>query len=216
MQPKLIALLGASLIALAACADSDTSTATVDTEALERSVERPVERTETLDATAEVDMPTATQADIDAGLSLRDNFAALPADYRRIVAASNPAGEIGEEVTNLTLFVPTDATLREMGAERVTYLTDREHRDEAYAFYADMAMTGTMDVNAIKAKVKASPDGVLNMATPRGTNIQFRTDGAGNLIVTNPSGVEARIVEADKRTADGMIHTVDAVLGRSQ
>ena len=153
------------------------------------------------------------RVDFDGSKSLRDNAVAgaLPATYSRILASASPSGEVGEEVANLTLFVPTDEALQAMDPEDVAFLLDRDHRDSAYMFYADSAVNGRIRGEELAEAIRTSSEGVFNTATPRGSNINFRVENA-QVLVSNASGKTARVVETDVTATDGIVHYIDTVL----
>jgi uncharacterized surface protein with fasciclin (FAS1) repeats len=109
-----------------------------------------------------------------------------------------------------TVFAPANAAFEAVPAETRTRLMAAEGRAQLTQLITYHVVPGVITSQDLAAAMERG-QGRAVLATIGGPNITVSRDGDG-LVVTDGAGGRARIVQPDRRQANGVIHQVDAVL----
>jgi uncharacterized surface protein with fasciclin (FAS1) repeats len=109
-----------------------------------------------------------------------------------------------------TVFAPVNSAFDAVPAEARTRLMAAEGRAQLTQLLTHHVVPGVITSQDLAAAMERG-QGRAVLATIAGPNLIVTREGDG-LIVTDGAGGRARIVQADRRQSNGMIHHVDAVL----
>ncbi len=73
---------------------------------------------------------------------------------------------------------------------------------------------GNVDSNKLKELIENN-DGTYELVTANDGKLEASINDAGEIILTDGRGKKAKVVEADKKGQNGVIHSIDTVLMRS-
>lgn len=109
-----------------------------------------------------------------------------------------------------TVLVPTDEAFGKLPEGRFDDLTRQENRAELTRVLTYHILPGTVLAEDIGRAIENS-DGKAVLATMGGETLTASRDG-DRIVLTDSSGAEASITEADQRRSNGVVHVVDTVL----
>ena len=130
------------------------------------------------------------------------------AEHRRFVEALRSAGlaeALGGAAPN-TVFAPTDAAFAALPAGA------GEDREAMAAMLRGHMVAGTVTADDLRRAVERAPGNRAQLATLGGGTLAVTRDG-DTLVVSDASGGRARLVGAERIQSNGVIHTVDGLLG---
>jgi len=110
-----------------------------------------------------------------------------------------------------TVFAPTDAAFAALPEDARARLAAPEQRDRLIALLSYHIVQGTVTAGDLNAALDRPPEGRAELATVGGGNLALSRDGDA-MLVGDASGTSARIVGADRLHANGVVHSIDAVL----
>lgn len=109
-----------------------------------------------------------------------------------------------------TVFAPVNAAFEAMPQETRTRLMAAEGRERLTELLTFHIVPGVVTAQDLGAAIQRG-QGRAALTTVSGTNLTVSRDGEA-LVVTDPSGNRARVVQADRIQSNGVIHHVDALL----
>ena len=109
-----------------------------------------------------------------------------------------------------TVFAPVNSGFDAVPAETRTRLMAAEGREQLTQLLTYHVVPGVITSQDLAAAMERG-QGRAVLATIAGPNITVMREGDG-LVVTDGAGGKARIVQADRRQSNGVIHQIDAVL----
>lgn len=120
-------------------------------------------------------------------------------DFNTLVAAVKAAGlvETLQGEGPFTVFAPTDAAFAALPAGTVENLLKPENKDQLVA---------VLTYHVIAAKVMAKDVKTGEVATVNGKKVSLKAEG-GTVTIDG-----AKVVAADVKTSNGVIHVIDAVI----
>ncbi|HEX8193454.1 MAG TPA: fasciclin domain-containing protein [Allosphingosinicella sp.] len=129
--------------------------------------------------------------------------------FAQALQAAGLAGTFGGSIP-YTVFAPVNAAFEAVPAETRSGLMAAEGRAELTRLLTYHVVPGVITSQDIAAAMQRG-QGRAVLATIAGPNLIVTREGDG-LVVTDGAGNRARIVQADRRQSNGVIHQVDAVL----
>ena len=130
------------------------------------------------------------------------------AEHRRFVEALRAAGladALGGAAPN-TVFAPTDAAFAALPAEA------GGDREAMATMLRGHMVAGTVTADDLRRAVERAPGNRAQLATLGGGTLSVTRDGE-TLVVSDASGGSARLVGAERIQSNGVIHSVDGLLG---
>jgi uncharacterized surface protein with fasciclin (FAS1) repeats len=109
-----------------------------------------------------------------------------------------------------TVFAPVNSAFQAVPAGTRTRLMAAEGREQLTQILTYHVVPGVITSQDLAAAMERG-QGRAVLATIAGPNLIVTREGDG-LVVTDAAGGRARIVQADRRQSNGVIHQVDAVL----
>jgi uncharacterized surface protein with fasciclin (FAS1) repeats len=134
-------------------------------------------------------------------------------DHTTLVAAVKAAGLV-EALSGkgpFTVFAPTNDAFENLPAGTVETLVKPENKATLSKILTYHVVSGKLDVNELKAKIKAAKDGVATMKTLSGNNLMVMMNG-DNLILKDENGAMSNITVANVMQSNGVIHVIDSVV----
>lgn len=109
-----------------------------------------------------------------------------------------------------TLFAPVNAAFDAVPQETRTRLMAQEGRERLTELLTFHIVPGVVTSDDLDGAIRRG-NGRATVTTVSGANLTVSRDGDA-LVVTDPSGGRARVVQADRIQSNGVIHHVDALL----
>ncbi|MEA3017863.1 MAG: hypothetical protein QOI38_2585 [Sphingomonadales bacterium] len=109
-----------------------------------------------------------------------------------------------------TVFAPVNAAFEAIPQETRTRLMAAEGRDRLTELLTFHIVPGVVTAEDLDAAIRRG-QGRATVTTVSGANLTVSREGNA-LVVTDPSGGRARVVQADRIQSNGVIHRVDALL----
>lgn len=109
-----------------------------------------------------------------------------------------------------TVFAPVNAAFEALPAETRTRLMAQAGRDRLTELLTFHIVPGVVTSEDLDAAIRRG-NGRAVVTTVSGANLTVSREGAA-LLVTDPSGGRARVVQGDRIQSNGVIHHVDALL----
>jgi uncharacterized surface protein with fasciclin (FAS1) repeats len=109
-----------------------------------------------------------------------------------------------------TVFAPVNAAFEAMPQETRARLMAPEGRDRLTELLTFHIVPGVVTAEDLDAAIRRG-QGRATVTTVSGANLTVSRE-ANALIVTDPSGGRARVVQADRIQSNGVVHHVDALL----
>lgn len=175
-------------LALAACGD--------------REAERP---------SGTADAPAAAAPAQAAGTVL--DLARRDPELTTLVSALQTAGVDAalEQAGPYTVFAPTNAAFEKVPAETRDALATPEGQADLRRLLTFHIVPGRLEAAALVQRIQAA-GGAIRLTTLQGGVLVVETAPDGSLTLTDAAGGEARVVETDRRAANGVIHAIDTVV----
>ena len=146
-----------------------------------------------------------------AGRSIGDGMG-QSADLSQFAQAVQSAGlaETLRGAGPYTVFAPVNAAFEAIPQETRTRLMAAEGRELLTELLTFHIVPGVVTAQDLGAAIQRG-QGRATITTVSGANLTVTRDGEA-LLVTDPAGSRARVVQADRIQSNGVIHHVDAVL----
>lgn len=146
-----------------------------------------------------------------AGRSIGDAAAQSP-DLAQFSQAVQAAGltDVLSSVGPYTVFAPVNAAFEAVPQETRTRLMAAEGRERLTQLLTYHIVPGVVTAQDLGAAIQRG-QGRATITTVSGDNLTIVRDGDA-LVVSDPAGGRARIVQADRIQSNGVVHHVDAVL----
>ena len=146
----------------------------------------------------------------DAKASLLDRLSA-GSDHSTLANAVNAAGltQTLSGAQPYTLFAPTNAAFETLPAGTVNAMLAPDARGQLTALLTGHIVPGVVTADDLRAAI-ARGSGKAQLATVGGSTLTLARDGNA-IVVTGPKG-SARIAGGERQSANGVIHSLDAVL----
>jgi uncharacterized surface protein with fasciclin (FAS1) repeats len=109
-----------------------------------------------------------------------------------------------------TVFAPVNAAFEAVPQETRTRLMAPEGRDRLTELLTFHIVPGVVTAQDLDAAMQRG-NGRATITTVSGANLTVSREGDA-LVVTDPSGTRARVLQADRIQSNGVIHQIDAVL----
>lgn len=147
----------------------------------------------------------------EAGRSIGD-AAAQSADLSQFSQAVQTAGltDVLTSVGPYTVFAPVNAAFDAVPQETRTRMMAEEGRERLTQLLTFHIVPGVVTARDLGAAIQRG-QGRATVTTVSGNNLTVTREGEA-LVVSDPSGGRARVLQADRIQSNGVIHHVDAVL----
>ncbi|MEA3041619.1 MAG: hypothetical protein QOC65_1108 [Sphingomonadales bacterium] len=109
-----------------------------------------------------------------------------------------------------TVFAPVNAAFEAVPQEARTRLMAPEGRDRLTELLTFHIVPGVVTAEDLDAAIRRG-QGRATVTTVSGANLTVSREGNA-VVVTDPSGGRARVVQADRIQSNGVVHHVDALL----
>ena len=138
---------------------------------------------------------------------------AASADHSAFVQALQAAG-LGETLRGAgpyTVFAPTNAAFDAIPEDVRQGLMSEGQRERLTTLLSYHIVSGTVTGQDLERAVQRAQGGRAELATVTGQNLTVARDGEA-LVITDGAGGRARITRPDQTQANGVVHSIDAVL----
>jgi uncharacterized surface protein with fasciclin (FAS1) repeats len=125
--------------------------------------------------------------------------------FETLLAAATAAG-LADDLSGpgpFTVFAPTDAAFARLGAGTIEDLLKPENREKLATILKYHVVSGAVRAGDVPRRFAVVP----TLAGKGGNGLGVRRDGRGRVFVDN-----ARVIQADIETDNGVIHVVNRVL----
>ena len=138
---------------------------------------------------------------------------AASADHSAFVQALQSAGlaDALRGAGPYTVFAPTNGAFDAIPADARTRLMSPDQRERLTELLSNHIVSGTVTSEDLGHAIDRGPGGRAELRTVTGQNIGLSREG-GAIILTDGVGGHARITRPDLTQANGVVHSVDAVL----
>jgi uncharacterized surface protein with fasciclin (FAS1) repeats len=160
--------------------------------------------------------PTVGGAKMLNNKNIIDNLT-LSKDHKKLISILKVAGltETLNKSDSFTIFAPTDAAFNELSSDDVKGMLDPKNKAIMNKFMSFHIIAGNLDsetiIAAIKKNYESNGKNRADYKTLSGVTLTFALDGKQLVAVDNEGGI-AKIVIADVKTSNGIIHVINAVL----
>ena len=110
-----------------------------------------------------------------------------------------------------TVFAPTNDAFGKLPAGAVDGLLKPEAKPALTGVLTYHVVAGNVDAAALSKQIKAG-GGSATITTVQGGTLVARADGKGGIVLTEAKGGTAKVVAADMRQSNGIVHVIDGVL----
>lgn len=110
-----------------------------------------------------------------------------------------------------TVFAPTNTAFDAIPEDARQRLTAPEQRDSLITLLSYHIVPGTVTAEDLGRAIERGQGGRAALATVTGDNLTLARDGAA-IVITDAGGAVARVVRPDQIHANGVVHSIDAVL----
>lgn len=110
-----------------------------------------------------------------------------------------------------TVFAPGNAAFAGLPEEARTRLTAADNRARLSELLRYHIVAGTVTAEDLGRAIDRGPGGRAELATLAGGNLSISRDGDA-IVIGDGAGARARVTRADQLQANGVVHTIDAVL----
>jgi uncharacterized surface protein with fasciclin (FAS1) repeats len=110
-----------------------------------------------------------------------------------------------------TVFAPTNAAFDAIPEDVRNGLMSAAQRERLTSLLSYHIVSGTVTSEDLRRAVDRAQGGRAELATVTGQNLTIMRDGDA-LVVTDGAGGRARITRPDQNQANGVVHSIDAVL----
>ena len=135
------------------------------------------------------------------------------ADHSALVQALQSAGltETLRGAGPYTLFAPSNAAFDAIPEEARRNLMSPAQRDRLIELLSYHIVPGTVTVQDLRRAVERGQGGRAELATVTGDNLSVFREGE-TIVISDGAEGRARITRGDQSQANGVVHSVDAVL----
>lgn len=130
-----------------------------------------------------------------------------------LVAAVKAADLVGtlQGAGPFTVFAPTNDAFGKLPAGAVDGLLKPEAKPALTGVLTYHVVAGNVDAAALAKQIQAG-GGSATLTTVQGGTLVARVDGNGGIVLTDTKGGTAKVVAADRRQSNGIVHVIDGVL----
>ena len=130
-----------------------------------------------------------------------------------LVAAVKAADLVGtlQGAGPFTVFAPTNDAFGKLPAGAVEGLLKPEAKSALAGVLTYHVVAGNVDAAALAKQIQAN-GGSATLTTVQGGTLTASADGKGGIVLTDAKGGSARVVAADLRQRNGVVHVIDGVL----
>jgi uncharacterized surface protein with fasciclin (FAS1) repeats len=130
-----------------------------------------------------------------------------------LVAAVKAADLVGtlQGAGPFTVFAPTNDAFAKLPAGTVDGLLQPQAKDALTGVLTYHVVAGNVDAASL-AKQIAAGGGRATLTTVQGGTLVATADGHGGILLTDAKGGTAKVVAADLRQRNGIVHVIDGVL----
>ncbi|MGA9581320.1 MAG: fasciclin domain-containing protein [Allosphingosinicella sp.] len=134
-------------------------------------------------------------------------------DHKTLANAVKAAGltETLSGAQPYTLFAPTDAAFAKLPAGAANGLLAPEAKGQLVALLTGHIVPGLVTADDLGRAIERGK-GKAELATVGGSNLNFAREGE-SIVVTDAAGGRALVAGAEKLASNGVVHSVDGVLG---
>jgi uncharacterized surface protein with fasciclin (FAS1) repeats len=135
------------------------------------------------------------------------------ADHKTLANAVKAAGltETLSGAQPYTLFAPTEGAFGKLPAGAANGLLAPEAKGQLVALLTGHIVPGMVTADDLGRAIERGK-GKAQLATVGGSNLTFARDG-GSIVVTDAAGGRAVVTGAERLASNGVVHSVDGVLG---
>ncbi|TQD33625.1 fasciclin domain-containing protein [Haloflavibacter putidus] len=113
-----------------------------------------------------------------------------------------------------TILAPNNEAFKQLPDETLDNLMQPDNKEQLEGVLSYHIVPGNVDSNKLK-KLIENNDGTYELVTANDGKLEASMNDAGEIILTDGRGKKAKVVEADKKGQNGVIHSIDTVLMRS-
>ena len=156
--------------------------------------------------------PVAASGDAKASTDIVAAAVATP-NLSTLVAAVKAADLVGtlQGAGPFTVFAPTNDAFGKLPAGAVEGLLKPEAKSALTGVLTYHVVAGNVDAAALAKQIQAN-GGSATLTTVQGGTLTASADGKGGIVLTDAKGGSARVVAADLRQRNGVVHVIDGVL----
>ena len=156
--------------------------------------------------------PVVANAEAKASTDIVAAAVATPS-LSTLVAAVKAADLVGtlQGAGPFTVFAPTDDAFAKLPAGAVEGLLKPEAKPALAGVLTYHVVAGNVDAAALAKQIQAN-GGSATLTTVQGGTLTAAADGKGGIVLTDAKGGTAKVVAADLRQSNGVVHVIDSVL----
>lgn len=130
-----------------------------------------------------------------------------------LVAAVEAADLVGtlQGAGPFTVFAPINDAFGKLPAGAVDGLLKPEAKGALTGVLTYHVVAGSVDAATLAKQIQAG-GGSATLATVQGGTLTATADGKGGIVLTDAKGGTAKVVAADLRQSNGVVHAIDSVL----
>jgi uncharacterized surface protein with fasciclin (FAS1) repeats len=138
---------------------------------------------------------------------------AASADHSAFVQALQSAGltETLRGAGPYTVFAPTNAAFDAIPEDVRRGLTSADQRERLTSLLSYHIVSGTVTAEDLRRAIDRAQGHRAELATVTGQNLTITRDGEA-MVISDAAGGRARISRPDQNQANGVVHSIDAVL----
>ena len=130
-----------------------------------------------------------------------------------LVAAVKAADLVGtlQGAGPFTVFAPTNDAFGKLPAGAVDGLLKLDAKGALTGVLTYHVVAGNVDAATLAKQIQAG-GGSATLTTVQGGTLTATADGKGGIVLTDAKGSTAKVVAADLRQSNGVVHVIDGVL----